>query len=450
MKHRHVLSAISRYILVFAALLAAGVLCLFLVGLIPQELVFENVKSSVDQLVAEDLGYRILDQTAKSNQFDTWTDTRILLQSLYLDTVENPASVFTNAFWSIDTSGNTDYILRYVNPLESLAALKEMPAAPQPNAAYARYCMGFRILIRPLLAIGSYSFIRQCIAYTLAVVLFFVILGTYKRLGTKAALIVLFSYMAINPIMLASSPQYASCALLAALPMLCLLYIPCMQHHFPMIMFCTGAITQFFDFYTYPILTVLFPLGLYILLEQQAGRGLRMRELLQLSVRSILLWAVAYIGMWLCKLALTELFTKEAAFSSAMGAMSEWLGFSHAEVYGQTGLMKKIAILLSCFHVFFTENLLNRVITLAMALLWCAGFLLAKGQRRTLLLQAIVWGILAAIPVVWLFVSARAVELHMCFQYRMLGGTFFMVCCAVLSLWNQVAQQRQQKRETVS
>lgn len=429
-KTQQIQKSIVRYFLAFFLFLAVGFLLLFLSGFVPQHAVIKNVTASVEQLEIERYNARILDNSSSIYQLDIWTDARILLQALYMDTSVDPQTILTNAFWD-NPEGMSG------NAVDSLVSIRDTSTMPKANKNYLQYCMGFRIFVRPLLALGSITLLRQVIAWAMTILFFFVAAGFLRRTGMPGALMFIINYLALNPIVLMSSPQYASCIFIAFIGMIALLYFPCTQKHFGMLMFLLGTATQFFDFFTYPLLTALLPLCTYLLLDQKSDCPSSVKTNLFCSIKGLMLWGVAYVAVMIFKLGIVEVLTQEAAFASALIDASDWAGpaATAALSYGS-----KWEVLYHCARTFFVKTPMNLIILLILAVMWI-GKLFSSSKRKEIFLQSICYIIPALIPLVYIIVFARHADVHMFFQYRTLGGSFFAACCATTSAWISTQQR---------
>jgi len=427
----------GRYALLFVGLTAVFYLMLYLAGLLPQEKVFENFRRSAPQFSAEGAYPYILWEDDDSYRFDNWTDARILMHSLYLDTKADPASILTCPAWTATPTEDLESMLSQ-NPVPNLLLLSEMDSVPAANSLYLRYCMGFRAVIRLLLTFVSYPEIRQIILWTV-ILLFTLVTGSLARkMGMFESALFAGFFLSMNPIAVCSSPQYACCFVLAFMGTLAVLHLPAAQNDPSMLLFVLGACTQYFDFYTAPVLTFLLPLGIYLLMEQRQGRSLRIGEMLKHAGKGLLAWGTAYVFTWLVKLLLTDLLTGQAAWSSGTGAFLNRVGIS-----GFSSLVKTAATVLWALY----RNLglllspVSAIFFATVFLLWLVGLVRSK-NRKEVLAETLGYAVLALLPILWLAGSAAPAIHHAFFQYRTLGGSVFLACCAAAQSISSVRRDR--------
>lgn len=140
------------------ALLALVITCLalllqFLAGLVPQQAVRTHLKESMPQLISEGVSPGVLYDGHPRSKLDHYSENYILTYSYYMDTRTDPAAVLTNPGRST------------LPPSEELFLQTErlLNETLPPDTHYVRYWMGFRMYVRPLLAMMNYMDIRQCI-----------------------------------------------------------------------------------------------------------------------------------------------------------------------------------------------------------------------------------------------------------------------------------------------
>ena len=229
-----------------------------------------------------------------------------------MDTLASPASIFENPGWQSFESSYTDGSI--FSEIQQAVQNNE-----QPNFYYSRYWMGFRAIVRPMLAIMDYTDARQCIQWAFYLLLGAVILQLYRKTGSFwIALGFMFAVSQMNPVVISASYQYATCFFIAFIGMLLVLALPFKKLSAAILFFIIGATTQYFDFYTVPILTFGLPmLALLLRYQHEPERDFHFSSTARIVLHCFAAWFVAYICMWLAKLTLTTLFTSQNAFMDA-------------------------------------------------------------------------------------------------------------------------------------
>ena len=183
-----------------------------------------------------------------------------------------------------------------------------------------------------------------------------------------------------------------------------------------------GMATSYFDFLTYPLVTLGIPLVLYLNLENTSWK-----QRLHQIIRLCLWWGVGYVGFWAEKWLLGSLVLRENLFLEARDSIL--LRASH-ETVGQA--------------ITYTATLKNNLQPYALRtwiLLWvllAVGSLLLALHRRVLSvrrLTALAPLILAAcLPFVWYYFTQNHSYIHFGFTHRELAITFFALSCFFVRL----------------
>ena len=93
----------------------------------------------------------------------------------------------------------------------------------------------------------------------------------------------------------------------------------------PFIFALFGIATQFFDFYTTPLITYAIPVLLLLLCKEYSScRWLTL-------IKTAAAWAYGYVSMWIVKLAATTLFTDTNGFADGFSSLSRRLNISSAQ-----------------------------------------------------------------------------------------------------------------------
>lgn len=331
------------------------------------------------------------------------TDALIIMES-YTLTSGDPQSVFSNP-------------MRYGGEDTQRGSLMELCEGEPANVNYVRYWMGFRIFIRPLLTIFSYEGICYVISLAFFALAFAAAALAAGRIGTRAALCLGGAVCLINPAIAAHSPQLACCFLLGFAFCLYILGRDGRSCNYTAVFCAFGAFTQYFDFYTAPLVTLGFPLLLLLEAGRQPERSLRQ------TLRCCGAWLYGYAAMWLCKLALTGIFTDINGLEDGFASLGGRLGVKVVE--GLEEYYSAARALKSVWGTAFPGSL-----TVAAALLFAAAIAISglvyllhgsRAERELAASELIVM----LLPLVWYAAAAQPSCIHAWFQYRSLSVLFF-------------------------
>jgi hypothetical protein len=419
---------VKRALILLAALLLlflVGEAGLFLVGKLPQDAILDSIQASLPQLEAEYEKPYVLHDRSR-NGIDNFTDCLILNLSFCMDTKSGPSAVLSNPLY-------------WTNGLDPFQELNLVANGQEANGEYINYCMGFRIWMRPLLTLFNYMEIRTMFSFA-TWMLFGLSLITVFRVSQSRLFSTLYALciVSLNPIAISSSLTYMPSFLIAFWGMLLIPKVAANKERkplgVPLLFLCLGAVTQFFDFYTYPLITFAFPMILLLTAKQQGLEVWKPRDSFALLARGIGTWLFGYIGIWLCKLGATAIFTKLDVLTNAINVLNN----SVSVVSATTGLWTTIS---ACAENILTPEVLLSFVVVAAV--WLVLFL-KNPDRKARVLESWVYLVIGVLSIVWIAFAKRT-YLHRFFQYRVLG-VFVM---GVFAFFAQTARRTAKKHETL-
>lgn len=391
-------------ILIMPAICAViGCAMLFAVSCIPDILISENSSRSALHLKNMGSWTVLLNENDPSCTLDSYTDQQIIMESYTLSRA-NPYSVLLNPrHWTDDESqiGSFDALVNHSAPL---------------NNNYFRYWMGFRIFVRPLLVFTDYFGILKFSGAVLTVLGFCAAaaLGRCRRLGV--AVCFGLSIALVNPAIIAQSLQFCCCFILSLLFILLVLHKRSKPEHIAPLFCLFGVATQFFDFYTTPLLCFGFPI--LLLLTFSPYRSKPWTTLIKTGIS----WFYGYVSMWIIKLSMVSLFTAEHGFYDGFNSLAGRLGVKVVEgleeMYDIKGALEAVWWL-SCPG----DNEKGFFLFLAALVLLSAALILLKKGWRELLSKASFLAV-AVLPVIWFCCAAQPTKIHSWFQYRTIAVLF--------------------------
>ncbi|MCR5576764.1 MAG: hypothetical protein K6F56_07130 [Oscillospiraceae bacterium] len=393
-----------------------GVILLYAVSLIPQSAIFPQFRQSALQLSRK--SDYVFDNERMAYIMDYNTDASILIES-YTLRADEPENVLLNPILMPGTVLQSD-------------AMLAMCDGEAPNVNYVRYWMGFRLLFRPLLLAFAYDSIGWLLSLAFFTLLVLTLAKIGGRLGTRTAACFGLALVLVNPAVAAHSPQFFCCF---ALSFLMMLYLLRDGRRLPIstCFVCFGILTQFFDFYTTPVMTLGLPL--LLCLEQKLFAGKRIRGVLS----SLVAWLYGYVGMWLTKLVMTSIFTSEDGLydglMSLLGRL-EMLPEQGGAAYHAPDALRTV------WATVFPGKLLwpTLAVFLAMLLYVVAAYFKTPEKEERELIGAEL--LTAAIPLVWFSVAAQPTCIHAWFQYR---GICVSFCSLFLCLSRAVGLQKRRR-----
>lgn len=413
------------YICAFLLTLLCGVVLLYAASYLPQAKIDKNIQKSADMMIEEGLYPRVLDKSYGAI-LDNWSDAIMLMESKAM-TAENLTSVWTNP----------RFVLVDKKPVESLYGYVHTPEEGS-FFSYCRYWMGFRAVLRLALSFFSYYQLKRYLAFVFFLLFLFVNDSISRNLGNKYVLFFSICILLVRPYVICHSLQFSCCFLIAFISML---LIPWLYHNpeYECLFFGElGMITMFFDFYTTPIVT--FGLPMIYLLLICASKGERVT--LWRIIKNVIFWLVFYGLMWLSKLILTTLLSSENAIANGLVSFFGWVGMKGFEkesgLYDFSVTVEKLWLALTSGDQEGRFVVKAVLFVFAAILLYalCCGRIDFKACRYHCGLL-----FLAAIPIIWFFITAEPTRVHFWFQYR----SVVMLYWALGSYWLLVTKDTKKK-----
>lgn len=293
-----------------------GVAALAATYFIPQDWMRENVWKSSIALYREGLG-AYLWQDVGETQLDIYTDG-LMINMSYTVTKDGIRDILLGTHVEVDGR----------NPVDSLYEVVALANDNYIVKNYGRYWHGYQILLQPLLCFFVYPDIRQInMILQFSLVFGFVCLLVRKKEG---AFVIPFLgvYLFLSPISLCSSLQYSPCFYIMMLALYALLIgrekLTDTKRNYLFLL--TGVMTAYFDFLTYPLITLGVPLIFYLVLD-----GNCLPEKQRSSWKNLILhtlsWGIGYVGMWSSKWVIASVLTGENIIYDAFSQIAYRSGY---------------------------------------------------------------------------------------------------------------------------
>ena len=326
---------IKKYILSLLILILGGYLLLVFAYCLPTDTISDNVAEAALAFHQEG-PYRQLNfgggrkgiytfmesmQLSGNSTQDNFTDAIMLLNAENT----NVESAFTEAL-KVNRVTSGDQL-----PTDTLIALHTGEEQEYGVGSYARYWHGYLIFLKPLLLFFNYQQVRYLMSLVQLGLVAAVIWMLAARGKGAYCVPVVLTYFFLNPAVCSLSLQYNTVFVLTMTELVVILlrerrYAENRQmwlFHF----FVTGCLTSYFDFLTYPVVTLGVPL-VFLLSQYEESWKEGIRDMLGCC----LLWGTGYVSMWAGKWAIGSLITGENVLGEAMGPIPYRMGSGAAEL----------------------------------------------------------------------------------------------------------------------
>ena len=390
-----------RYCLVWVGLIA----CFLLFGVVSQLLPGKPIERHVEQTLsgndlADDFCFAVV--CRPELYMDNFTDALILNQacnggkdSLWTKVMLNPR----RTDWQSECGS-----LRHVVEHDTVL----------PQVYYGRYWHGSTFVMRWLLQVEDYTWLRLAFYVLSSLLLLWVCVALWRRLGALVAASYLLSLLLVNVFIMQLSIQFLPVLLIALGATLWVLYRVKTPSQMLLALFVTGVLTTFFDLLTCPVLTWGMPMCVYLLMHEEDAVG---RQLVVAGGASML-WAVGYGVSWVTKWVLATLTTGENVLRDGFREFTVRAG-EYQDVSRWDALIRNVDMV-QWRWVF--------VVLAVMAVLALFGF------RRKGLSRVFPCLLLALPPLLWYMVAAEHSYLHFWFTYRNMAVVLFALFSSVACL----------------
>ena len=415
---------LTRHLKYMVVLLAgsalAGTLLLTLVFCLPTDRIEKHVAQSVDRILRNEEDF-------PQNAFlrHVWRDKESYTDSIMVQYAFErlpDKNAFEHAMWAY----------HYDLEEEIWAAedsLRAVLAGTEPSQMhlreYSRYWHGYLLYLKPLLLIFSWEqLVWLGAGLQLALLVAVAVFSVRRRCaGVIAAMAAGLLFM--KPELMAISLTMSVCCVITLVAVVILLLKGDWLRErrlYPEFFLCIGILTAYFDFLTYPIVTLGFPLCVYFCVTEPE----KIVETLKRIVGYGFCWGVGYAGMWASKWVIADLTLHTGTIRDAV-----WNVIGRTEAIGgrprMNGGFYVISLNLQEYGsvVYAVLAAALGVVTVGI-LLWA----LCRGRSpKTLAVRIVPFLIIALIPFAWIVVVQHHSALHARFTFRILGVSAMALGC---------------------
>jgi len=418
-----------------------GALLLTLVYCMPVDTIKRHVASSCDSILLQEkdmAGQDFIHYIGRNRE--SFTDS-IMVQ--YAFEKIPGKSAFEHAMWAYHSDLSDDVVW---DAEASLRALLEGGDASQMHLReYSRYWHGYLVYLKPLLSVFTWGQLMW-LGVVLQVGLMAAVcaVSVRKKCPRVAAAVLTGSLFMKLPLMLASLAM-SVCWLITLTALLVIL----LGHNrleekklYPEFFLCIGILVAYFDFLTYPTVTLGFPLCTFFLLKKPERAAAGLKKLVGYSF----MWGVGYGGMWACKWVIADLTLRSGTIKNAL-----WTVLGITTAIGGRGIAERVyggarAIRLNLQEydsVFYPVLgvLLGAVVLTA---------LVRAVYRRTpfsrLTGAAVPYLAIGAVPFVWIVAAQYHSAVHARFTFRIIGVAVMAACGLAISLWRAAREPAEQDK----
>ena len=422
---KHLIKAI----IIIAASALIGLGLLLLVYLLPTTPIKENIARGAEILLVQTPNYNYAGDY-KSTVIDNFTDSLILNELFYEP--QNPLEDAVNV---------PNYSFPPKEGLYStMGVLNGDPVSEAEIEIYPRYWHGYVIILKPFFMLFDYTdfkIMNQAVqlGMLLLVVLLMVKQGLIHYLWGFAMMIIYW-----NPATIGVSIQLSSCfyiAMIASIIVLCkpgfLFCSEKRKSNVFMFFLFLGVLVAYFDFLTYPLVTMAVPYVFYLLLSVR-DNNIEEKESVITMVITGIHWAAGYVLMWASKWLLATIITGNNIFMDASAKIAERSSSAFPSEEDLSRIQIVFALLRRCLLKW--PYLIMFVITFVVIVYIYRDDIRSTSRRELNVPCLVLLLILGFSPFVWYFVVANHSIIHNGLVCRILGITIFAWYCMAVMIFH--------------
>ena len=396
-----------------------GTLLLVVVFCLPRGWMTKHVTANVGEMIRDK--EQIPDSGIENYIWmkkETYTDT-IMIQNA-IEEVDGK-NAYEHAMWAY----HYDVSEEVWEPEDSLRMICAGADVSEMNLhTYARYWHGYLVYLKPLLLFLNW---KQVIYFGILIQLVLmaaVVYAAFRRKRMEIEAVLACGLLFMKPLLVLISLTMSVCWIITLAALLVIL----IRHeqlesgqYYPEFFLVVGIATAYFDFLTYPIVTLGFPLCTCFLLK----KGNLLKEKLLQLIGYCICWGIGYGGMWAMKWVIADLTLHTGTIKDAI-----WSIIGRTEAIGGrprfNGGFYVIGLNLDEY-----DMLIYAIIAVVLAVAVLAMILIfgRKAGFKYVLGQLVPFAIIFCIPFAWIILVQHHSALHARFTFRILSVAVLAISC---------------------
>ncbi|MBE5851922.1 MAG: hypothetical protein E7299_03075 [Lachnospiraceae bacterium] len=409
------MSAVKKHITILLMGSILGLLALLVVHFIPIQQIRENVFWSIDTIEKE-FEDQVMIDGYNATLTGNFTDCLMLEHAVYSHDNHSVLEQVLHMYRaeSYYDENNEDGWW----PGQSLKDYLNNVSQPR-EVTYGRYWHGYLVILKPLLWLTSFNTIRLFNAALQLILVGFVAIELCKKGADSLAK----AFVVSLPFMFFVS-SFASLSLSICLYIMLMsvwMLLRCEEwlkekKRYQIFFLVIGMVTSYFDFLTYPLVTLTYPLCVFLYFSQASPKKSHLRKMFICSAE----WFIGYGGMWAMKWILSDLLTDSNIIIDAF--LTVFVRTQSAE--NTTRFKGFFSVLAENVQVYFNWGFL--LIAIAIVLYFLIEIFRKGMKAETLpLSKGCCFFLLACYPYAWYFIMQNHSEQHWQFTCRLVSITIF-------------------------
>ncbi|MBO4980434.1 MAG: hypothetical protein J6C84_00835 [Lachnospiraceae bacterium] len=290
--------------------------------------------------------------------------------------------------------------------------------------AYSRYWHGYLVVLRPMLFLTTFTSLRVLAAWVQLVLVGAVLLACSGQKETFLGWAFLLSVPFLYYFCLYTSLSLSICFYVLTVALIVQLKADTALRRrgwYGYFFLLVGMAAAYFDFLTYPLVTLGFPLCVYLYLGREDWK----RTFRGLAAGS-LEWGLGYLGLWSLKWVIADLFTGSSTVKDGVATLLERTGRAEEQSV-ISGFLSVVGQNMSVYGNWGFYLLI-------LGILFWLGYQILRNRNRITgdgVKSAGILLLVALYPFVWFFFTQNHSMEHWVYTYKILSVTVFAGICAV-------------------
>ena len=288
------------YGLNFMGLIFGGLALLVLAFCMPVDRIDSNVRASAEYF-----------QRGPYPSIYSWCTSRLDLFTDGLKLLEASNDSEGNAFEKAMSVNHG--VVKHYTPDSTLFLHYQKGIDFTEVADYPRYWHGFLIVLKPALYFLTYARLLFLNAFAQIILCFLICFLMFRRGLTRYIIPYLITYLMLMPEALTKCLQFSTCYYLFSLSIVFLLVVPewfkC--KYIGLIFFYIGSLTSYFDFLTYPLVTLGLPAIFVVAMQENQMKTIQLMKI-------VFTWILGYVAMWSAKWVVASIYLEKNVIADAL------------------------------------------------------------------------------------------------------------------------------------
>lgn len=300
------------------------------------------------------------------------------------------------------------------------------------EVSYARYWHGYLVVLKPLLYLTNFNTIRLLQASVQMILAGLVVMAFCKRKNTFLGKAYILSLPFLYFFSLYASLSLSICFYILAVALLIQIRYNDMledRRLYAEFFMVVGMAASYFDFLTYPIITLGFPLCVWLYFSREKI-SVQLKRMIGYSAE----WFVGYGGLWALKWVIADMVTGSGTIEDGIATLLERTGTVEdtSKASGYIGVIKENIGAFTNWGFYLIVFVIAVWITVSVA-----GALTGKsGDKKSAhyfkkkITDAFPILVVAVYPFIWFFFTQNHSYEHSIFTCKILSVTVFALICA--------------------